>query len=57
MKNHWVFALSMAVMWGIVFANVLHDATIGICMGLFMGMAFGLFDCTKDTEDADKDGK
>ena len=57
MKNRWVFALSMAVLWGIVFANALNDATTGICMGLLMGMAFGLFDCAKDTEDTDENGK
>ena len=54
MKNRWVFAVSMAVLWGIVFANALHDVTTGICMGLLMGMAFGLFDCAND-EECDKE--
>ena len=50
MKNRRVFAFSMAVLWGIVFANALNDVTIGICMGLLMGMAFGLFDHSNDAE-------
>ena len=54
MRNRWVFALSMAVLWGIVFASALNDVTIGIVMGLFMGMAFGLFDCTGDSRGIDK---
>ncbi len=57
MKNHWVFALCMTVMWGIVFASALNDVTIGICMGLLMGTAFGLFDCAKVSKDTNKDGK
>ncbi len=39
-----VFPISMAVLWGIVFATALHSWTLGICMGLMMGIAFGLFD-------------
>ena len=50
MKNHWVFALCMTVMWGIIFANALHDVVTGICIGLLMGMAFGLFDHSNDAE-------
>jgi len=50
MKNRRVFAFSMAVLWGIVFANALNDATVGICMGLLMGMALGLFDHSNDAE-------
>ena len=57
MKNRWVFAPSMTVLWGIVFASALNDVTIGICMGLLMGTAFGLFDYTNDSKDTDKDGK
>ena len=54
MKNRWIFALCMAVMWGIIFANALHDVVTGVCMGLLMEMAFGLLDCTKETEDAEE---
>ncbi len=37
----------MAVLWGIVFTNAMHDLTLGICMGLMMGISFGLFDSDK----------
>ena len=58
MKNRrGAFALSMAVLWSIVFAQAMHDWTIGICMGLMMGMAFGLFSSdhqgSQDDDDAD----
>ncbi len=56
MKNRWVFALSMAFLWGIIFANALNDVTIGICMGLLMGMAFGLFDNAKDADCTNENG-
>ena len=39
-----VFPVSMAVLWGIVFVQAMHSLTLGICMGLLMGIAFGLFD-------------
>ncbi len=42
-----VFQISMAVLWGIVFATALHSWTLGICLGLMMGIAFGLFDSTR----------
>ncbi|MBR2562934.1 MAG: hypothetical protein IKE31_12435 [Eubacterium sp.] len=38
------FSVSMACLWGIVFAQSLHSTVLGICMGLLMGIAFGLFD-------------
>ena len=57
MKNRRVFAFSMVVLWGIVFANALNDVTIGICMGLLMGMAFGLFDHSNDAANSRKDKK
>lgn len=34
----------MTVLWGIVFTQSMHSLTLGICMGLLMGIAFGLFD-------------
>ena len=52
MKNRRVFAFSLAVLWGIVFANALSDVTIGICMGLLMGMAFGLFNDAENDKGA-----
>ena len=39
-----VFPVSMALLWGIVFSQAMHSMTLGICMGLLMGIAFGLFD-------------
>ena len=41
------FALSMAVMSGIVFANAVNLVT-GVCCGIMMGIAFGLFSSDKD---------
>ena len=38
------FSISMAVLWGIVFSQAMQSAALGICMGVFMGIAFGLFD-------------
>ncbi len=37
----------MAVLWGIVFTTAMQSLTLGICMGLMMGIAFGLFDSEK----------
>ena len=45
-----VFPISMAVLWGIVFTTAMHSMTLGICMGLMMGIAFGLFDSDKKDE-------
>jgi len=56
MNNRWVFALCMTILWGIVFIYAMDNVTIGVCMGLLMGMAFGLFDCTKDSEGTDESG-
>ncbi len=42
-----VYPISMTVLWGIVFATAMHNWTLGICMGLMMGIAFGLFDSDK----------
>ena len=55
MKNRWVFALSMAVLWGIVFVYAMDNVITSICMGLLMGTAFGLFDGGDDTVGADED--
>jgi len=41
------FPASMALLWGVVFAQAMHSGTLGICMGLLMGIAFGLFDSGK----------
>ena len=54
MKNRWIFALCITVMWGIVFVYAMDNVITGICMGLLMGMAFGLLDCTKETKDAEE---
>ena len=33
----------MVLLWGIVFSQAMHSVTLGVCMGLLMGIAFGLF--------------
>ena len=38
------FPASMALLWGMVFSQAMHSVTLGVCMGLLMGIAFGLFD-------------
>ena len=48
------FPISMTVLWGMVFGSALHSLTMGICMGLMMGSAFGLFD-SDNKDDQDKD--
>ena len=39
-----VFPISMTALWGTVFGSAMHSLTMGICLGLMMGIAFGLFD-------------
>ena len=41
------FPVSMTLLWGMVFSQAMHSITLGICMGLLMGIAFGLFDSDK----------
>lgn len=50
MKNK-VFPLSMAILWSIVYINALGSTALGICLGLLMGMVFGLFESGDDTGD------
>ncbi len=50
-KNNRLFALCMAAIWCIVFGTALHNWSIGIPVGLCMGMAFGLFGSEEDEED------
>ena len=38
------FPVSVALLWGMVFSQAMHNITLGICMGLLMGITFGLFD-------------
>ena len=38
------FPVSMALLWGMVFSQAMHSITLGLCMGLLMGITFGLFD-------------
>ena len=38
------FPISMAVLWGIVFSQAMRSPVLGICMGLLMGITFGLFE-------------
>ena len=37
----------MTVLWGMTFGSAMHSQTMGICMGLMMGIAFGLLDSDK----------
>ena len=38
----------MAFLWGTVFTQAMHSVTLGICMGLLMGIAFGLLDSDRE---------
>ena len=38
------FPVSMVLLWGTVFSQAMHSMTLGLCMGLLMGITFGLFD-------------
>ena len=51
-----VFPVSMAVLWGIVFSQAMHSMTLGTCMGLLMGIAFGLFDSDRGGNDDEERG-
>ena len=42
------FPVSMVFLWGMVVTQAMHSVTLGICMGLLMGIAFGLFDSDKE---------
>ena len=44
----------MALLWGTVFTQAMHSITLGICMGLLMGIAFGLFDSGKGGKEDEK---
>ena len=50
-----VFPVSMAFLWGIVFTQSMQSIVFGICMGLLMGITFGLFDSGKG-EKEDEEG-
>ena len=50
MNNKRIFALSMTVLWSVVFVTSMHDWTIGICMGICFCIAFGLFGNDEDDE-------
>ena len=41
------FPVSLALLWSMVFSQAMHSVTLGVCMGLLMGIAFGLFDSGK----------
>ena len=48
-----VFPASMTLLWGMVFSQAMHSITLGLCMGLLMGIAFGLFDSGKGGKEDD----
>ena len=45
-----IYPISMTVLWSITFATAMHNWTTGICLGIMMGMAFGLFGGDNDNE-------
>lgn len=51
-----VFPVSMAVLWGIVFSQAMHSMTLGICMGLLMGIASGLFNSDRGGDEDEERG-
>ncbi len=51
MNKKKMFPVSMTVLWSIVYANAMHSRTIGICLGIMMGIVFGLFDSGHGGED------
>ena len=46
-----LFPVSMAFLWGLVFSQAMHSVTLGLCMGLLMGISFGLLDSGKRGKD------
>lgn len=48
MNYNKVSAISIAVLWVIVFSVALQDWTLGIGTGLCIAMAFGAFDSGKE---------
>ena len=42
------FPVSMVFLWSMVFSQAMHSITLGICMGLLMGIAFGLLDSDRE---------
>ena len=49
-----VYPISMAVLWGIVFATAMHSWVLGMCLGLNMGIAYGLFDSDQKNDQEKK---
>ena len=45
-----VYPISMAVLWGVVFATAMHSWMLVICLGRNMGNAFGIFDSDKENK-------
>ena len=42
-RERWVLTTCTTVLMSIVFGISLHNIGTGICLGVFMGVAFGLF--------------
>ena len=53
MKKIKIFPISMTVLWTITFGSALHDWTLGVALGIMMGVVFGLFDTDKKNEPAE----
>jgi hypothetical protein len=48
--KHRAITIAMTVLWCAVLVTAMHDWTLGLCMGLLLGVGFGLFDAGDDTK-------
>ena len=48
-----IFPISMMIMWGTVFYTATHNLSLGMCIGVAMGAAFGMFGSDKGDNDAE----
>ena len=56
MKKIKLFSISMTTLWTIAFGSALHDWTLGIALGIMMGVVFGLFNADKNNETEEHNG-
>ena len=43
MKKNKLYTVGMTVLWCVMFSQAMKSWTMGICLGLLMGMSVGLF--------------
>ena len=41
--NEKLFPICITVLWAIAFGFSMHNWTVGICMGIMMGIAYDVF--------------